>query len=399
MFEQTVDIVKLIEKNPITRLSKNYQNKLIKKIKLGFNDSQQQLFVASFFCYLNYDCKNDFLVDLDDIWKWIGFSRKDPAKVVLKKNFMENIDYKIISQRSLGNSESDRGRPMEQILMTINTFKKFCLKANTKKSDEIHEYYIKLEEILHETIDEETADLKKQLLEKDEELLIKDEQNNYKLKKQKHDMLVNLLKTKKCVYVGEIEENKLIKIGSSKHIDGRSYSLGREYDNDIIFLEIFECENFREIEENILNNSIIKQHLCKKIIRSDGKKSKEVVELTESFTYEKFISIIKKHVTKINDCLTPVQILEKQKLDQEKEKIDLEKQKMDLEKYKLDHDLLLAIMKNSEHVKEFKEIISDNIQHTFKNINIDIKNAPINIEKMNQKLKQKKTPQIQTMML
>ena len=26
--------------------------------------------------------------------------------------------------------------------MTINTFKKFCLKAGTKKADEIHDYYL-----------------------------------------------------------------------------------------------------------------------------------------------------------------------------------------------------------------------------------------------------------------
>lgn len=56
--------------------------------------------------------------------------------------------------------EQDRndhgGNNKEQILMNINTFKKFCLKAGTKKADEIHDYYIKLEEILHETINEET---------------------------------------------------------------------------------------------------------------------------------------------------------------------------------------------------------------------------------------------------
>jgi phage anti-repressor protein len=48
------------------------------------------------------------------------------------------------------------GMNKEQIMLTVNTFKKFCLKANTKKADEIHDYYIKLEELLHETVEEET---------------------------------------------------------------------------------------------------------------------------------------------------------------------------------------------------------------------------------------------------
>jgi hypothetical protein len=71
----TLNIVELIEKNPITTLSNTYQNKLITKIKENFNDDEQHLFVASFYCYLNCN-ETDFIVDLDNIWKWLGFSQK-----------------------------------------------------------------------------------------------------------------------------------------------------------------------------------------------------------------------------------------------------------------------------------------------------------------------------------
>ena len=96
MSEKNLDIVKLIEKNPLFRLSSDYQNKLLNKIKDKFSQKEQQLFVSSFYCYLNYNSKNDFIIDLNDIWKWIGFSRKDHAKVALKKNFVEDIDYNIL---------------------------------------------------------------------------------------------------------------------------------------------------------------------------------------------------------------------------------------------------------------------------------------------------------------
>jgi len=33
------------------------------------------------------------------------------------------------------------------------------MKAGTQKADEIHDYYIKLEELLHETMDQETNEL------------------------------------------------------------------------------------------------------------------------------------------------------------------------------------------------------------------------------------------------
>ena len=87
---------------------------------------------------------------MDNIWKWIGFSRKDHAKVALKKNFIENIDYIILlPQPRKQNQNEHGGNNKEQILININTFKKFCLKAGTKKADEIHDYYIKLEEIIN----------------------------------------------------------------------------------------------------------------------------------------------------------------------------------------------------------------------------------------------------------
>lgn len=55
MTDKKLDIIQIIEKNPITRLSSEYQNKLINKIKTNFNNKQQQLFVTSFYCYLNYN--------------------------------------------------------------------------------------------------------------------------------------------------------------------------------------------------------------------------------------------------------------------------------------------------------------------------------------------------------
>ena len=83
-----LNIVELIEKNPITKLSNNYNNKLLNKIKENFSEEQQKLFVSSFYCYLNYDKNKDFVVDLDNVWKWLGFNQKYNALRVLEKNFI-----------------------------------------------------------------------------------------------------------------------------------------------------------------------------------------------------------------------------------------------------------------------------------------------------------------------
>jgi len=168
---QSINIVKLIEENPSTKLSKPYQGKLLNKLKESFSTEEQQLFISSFYCYLNFR-SDDFVVDLDDIWGWLGFARKTNAKSALEKYFKTDLDFKIVLPQVRENSSN--GRPSEKIMLNIKTFKKMCLKANTSKANEIHEYYIKLEETLHELIDEESNELRLQLEQKEQELQEKD---------------------------------------------------------------------------------------------------------------------------------------------------------------------------------------------------------------------------------
>jgi hypothetical protein len=67
MEKEQLDIVKLIENNPITKLSNDYNVKLLTKIKENFTDFEQNLFLSSFYCYLNYHPVNDFIVNLDNV--------------------------------------------------------------------------------------------------------------------------------------------------------------------------------------------------------------------------------------------------------------------------------------------------------------------------------------------
>jgi hypothetical protein len=98
----SIDIVNLIESNPITKLDGNYQSKLIEKVQKTFTNYEQQMFVASFYCYLNYDNKNNFVIDLDNAWKWLGFNQKYNAKRLIEKLFVINKDYKVIAPEGLG---------------------------------------------------------------------------------------------------------------------------------------------------------------------------------------------------------------------------------------------------------------------------------------------------------
>lgn len=165
--DASLNIVDLIENNPITRLSDTYQHKLLTKIKEKFTENEQQMFLASFYCYLKHDTHHDYVINLDDVWPWLGFNTKYNAKRLLEKCFENDKDYKcLLLTQEKQNNDTRGGHNKETFMLTIDTFKKLCMKACTKKADEIHDYYIKLEETLHEVLQEESQELKLQLEQK-----------------------------------------------------------------------------------------------------------------------------------------------------------------------------------------------------------------------------------------
>jgi phage anti-repressor protein len=197
---EQLDIVKLIENNPITKLSNDYNIKLLTKIKKYFTNFEQQLFLSSFYCYLNHNQINDFVIDLDNVWKWLDFCQKQRAKELLEKTFIIDKDYKCLLTLESEQKKGRGGHNIKKIMLNIDTFKKLCLKAQTKKADEIHEYYIKLEQILQETINEECIELKLQLQNKDK-LIIQ------KQKEIEQALISQFQVNNECIYFG-INDNK-----------------------------------------------------------------------------------------------------------------------------------------------------------------------------------------------
>ena len=236
----SLDIVNLIEKNPITKLSGTYNSKLLSKIKEEFTETQQQLFIASFYCYFNYNKNTDFVIDLDNIWEWLGFSKKIKAKTILEKNFIIENDYKILLCDSAQQTKEGRGGHNKEIIMlNIKTFKLFCIKAGTEKSNEIHEYFIKLEEILQDVIQEESDELKLQI-QKQKEKVQELENGNKKQKEDNKELENKLIESEnECefskiamssipyIYIYDINtkieppELPKLKIGYSSHINTR----------------------------------------------------------------------------------------------------------------------------------------------------------------------------------
>lgn len=296
----TIDIVKLIENNPITKLSNTYQNKLLMKIKKNFTENEQQLFVASFYCFLNHNSRTDFVVDLDNVWGWLGFSQKVKAKTLLEKQFLLDVDYKIsLSQE--GKQEKHGGHNKETFLLSIRTFKLFCLKAGTKKAEQIHEYYIRMEETLQDIISEESDELRAQLEQKNiefEEQLLS-AQHDKELLREK-TILEQFPKNIQCVYYGLIDDvsrtnEKLIKFGNSNNLKERVLKHKDTYSN-FRLINAFKVDNKLQIENAIKKHSLFSERTRHVIIKS--KRYVEILNI-EGLEFDVIDNTIKEIITSI----------------------------------------------------------------------------------------------------
>ena len=135
-----------------------------------FNDnSSEKTYYSAFGLSILGD---GFCVDFDNIWKLCGYSSKGCAKKLLCKKFIENQDYIIKATPSISetdeniksetkaaspigkagqNIKNDKnlgwsGMNREIIMLNRESFKIFCILADTKEAIAIRKWYVKLED-------------------------------------------------------------------------------------------------------------------------------------------------------------------------------------------------------------------------------------------------------------
>lgn len=357
MENKKLNIIQLIEQNPIIRLNSNYQSKFIEKIQKNFTETQQHLFVASFYCYLNYD-KNDFIIDLEDVWKWLGFGRKEECKRVLTKHFIQDIDYKIFTKETnieifapptcgakKSTNETRGGYNKEKILMTINTFKKLCLKSDTKKADEIHDYFIKLEETFQEIINEESNELKLQLTE-NKQLLLENQIQNVK---EKQETLLFSYHKKSIVYIFKIILNGKVyyKFGFTDNIKKRMNEHRRLMKCELHLIFCIESKGNIELENKL------KQHFknfpneqCKRItLDINDYEYTEIIDTTGNININNICSLLVEFNKNIGDNIET----KREILTDEKEKLKLENENINL---KIQYN---EVQRQNYYIKELEE--------------------------------------------
>jgi len=300
----------------ITTTNNNFTNYLVERL----NTEDEKQFALHFKIYLEHGYKNNtFPINFDDVWKMCEFDKKYNALRVLQKHFEENKDYKKVllqneerflledndgkscsSKMRSGFSQPERkqngGQNKETIMLNVDTFKEFCMKASTQKAKQIRSYYIKLEKIFF-------SYTKDQLYYSNDRIkTLETKVNNFDVKLNKN--FKNAFNKQSVVYIMKLQSfddgTYIIKIGKTDNLTDRTSKLVSLYCNkdQLVIMSVYPCEDNNNFEKFLHSNPYISQYRYTGKI-NDKATSIETYRIND-INYEKIKRIIDNNIYNYN---------------------------------------------------------------------------------------------------
>ena len=364
---ETINFTELVRNSNTTlSLSNEYQSKMITLLNTEFTESQQQWYIANLYIYMNYHPTNDYPINLENVFKMIGFANKGNAKRTLENNFTKNEDYKITIL------PSEKGQmAREDIMLNIDTFKSLCMLAKTDKGKEIRKYYVKLENIHNKIIKQEIEEQKQLLLEKDTLLQdsFKQLENKDLEKKREVEMTLKNSFNKRClVYLIKITINDEIiyKFGHTDDIVTRLRAHKNQISEDIELVYCIESKDNKMLERLLIDYLEQYKFRIKRTI--NDKQQTELLKVNDiQMVKDKLIELNKDIendkllITKLKNKIIDLEIeniqLKQQSLEDESQKINELKNKIErLEKtildYKLGDNKIKPFIENEDTIED-----------------------------------------------
>lgn len=85
-----------------------------------------------------------FRISLDMVSGWLG-SKKSNLMQTLRESYKPNRDY-VVLERSSDHSKKQRGRPVERVMLSYDTFRLLSMQSHAPKADEVRRYFLELDD-------------------------------------------------------------------------------------------------------------------------------------------------------------------------------------------------------------------------------------------------------------
>lgn len=257
-------------------------DQFVTRLKSELTNDDAEQFITNFQLYLVHgNDNNKFVVDVDDVWPWLGLSRKEVVKIILIKNFEENLDY-VVTNSLPCDRKQHGGQNKEQILMNVETFKGLCMLANTAKAKKVRRYYSKIETVFFKYIEEKhkaaVLAMQHQNLTLQENMI---RQRELDIEKK----LIETFRDTPCVYIIKYGD-KQIKLGETDNVEIRIIALRLEYPGCVL-VDVFPCQRPHKFEQYLIHRRDFREH---------AGSTAETFQLDDTFTLEYVINKIKKHI-------------------------------------------------------------------------------------------------------
>lgn len=96
---------------------------------------------------------DQFPVNFDDAWQWLGYATKQKAKNKLLNNFEQGLDFNLNQMVKVQNEGSRVvSRPYEQIMLTVECLKSLGMMAGTSQGREIRKYFLECERTVKKVV-------------------------------------------------------------------------------------------------------------------------------------------------------------------------------------------------------------------------------------------------------
>lgn len=266
-----------------------FKSDLLQELKNEFNTEEQSIFVNSFYSYLNHHPTEDFVIDLSDVYEWIGFTRLDSAKKNLVKKFREGIDYKtLLRQLAEQKLENRGGSNKEKIMMNVETFKGLCMVSGTEKASKIRGYFLKLESIVMKVINKSRQVQQRTSIFHSDQINISNRLLDYFRDKSNviYTFSFNHQDFGLLDKIGIVRETRVFHERFQEHQS--------EFGIDICINSVIQCNDISQVEKDFKETSLFRTNKVKVPRRNGDGNHTEIIKLTPLITTESITSEIKR---------------------------------------------------------------------------------------------------------